>query len=1524
MKYRYICGYKFEILSYSITHFNDIVMKGKIYRIVLLLWTVLLGFTVSAAETNDGLLAKQSSHSSVRLLPGGHSNGLSMPIAKPAQRSGRTLATAGASPIRKASAAGVQHPTIYAGVISTNAGENWTDYGIYKVPTSDSGVFERVVESSEGANFGGGVGDGKTYTSVRYFTYYGMDFIQAYFYDIATWKEEETFKNIDLDLVANDLSYDPVSGQIYGCFYSKDAKDTWYFGTADYRNGTRKTIAKVDRWNVLAIDKNGNAFAIDYNGNLLSVDKATGATTVIASTGLKPYYPTTGTIDPRSGLLYWNLCPEDGHSYLYTVDTKTGKATYVTKFANDEQLTGMYIPLPEAEELAPAAVSNLSLDFPQGALSGNVAFTAPTTTFNGEPAEGELSYTVVCSNGEEKTGKTTYGAACNVPFTFAALGEYSFSVSVSNSVGRSPVSKVAGYLGKGVPAGTTATVSYSDGVATISWKPVSTSADGGYVDPSSVTYKVVRYPDEYVVAEAATGTEVSIPLPEPEQLTSYYFTVTAQYDGKSSAAATTNTLVLGAIVPPYSEGFDTETSIANFTVLDVDGDKKTWEYATDGTVRSFYPSEGTADNWLITAPMKLEAGKMYRISFDVRNSYGADYVEYMEVKAGTANTADAMTIPLFGKFEITDKNWRTKEVTFTPTTSGRYFIGFRAMSTTDGFWIGLDNISVGAGISQSAPDVVTDLKALANSNGGNSVEISFVTPSRAINGSEISSLSKVEIFRDSEEAPIKTFENPTVGTKLSFTDTGVATGSHTYSVIAYSSEGQGNTAVAGTFVGINVPSAVTGLKIAEGPQPGYATAMWTAPATDKDGNPINPAFVTYTISNVDGEIVKEGVKETTYTSQFAASGEQQFALFGVTAVTSAGSSEPVFTPLIPVGKAYAAPYRDSFNENFGGIWGITSLEGNPKWSVIGDTSLEGVTSQDHDDSMLAMQGSRLGEKGAAYTGKISLEGCKKPSATFYVYNFTSDQGADSNTLEVQAREADGVSEYTTLKTVTNSQLGDAPGWYRISVPLDAFSGKTVQLRFVPTVLSYELYAIDNMFVGDLPDKNLSVTAVSAPFTVKANTDFTISATVANNGADDAGEFTAELSLDGTVVESRKVSGLKAGLSIEVEFTSNLPITRNDAAIYTLSVVYEGDEDATDNKAQTSGTKIQLSDYPTVNGLSGKRTSAGVQLEWSAVDLTKVESEPVTDSFEDYTAFSTKPAGDWKFVDKDGGYTFVPEDIVGDGVAYDTPLSFFVMDATHPNLNSSFAAHDGNKYLGAFYNTDATPNNDWAISPRLSGKKQTISFYAKSYNVDYGQEKFEIRYSTGGNNPEDFTETVATHTLSTNDWTLITADVPEGATYAAIHYVSENQYMFFVDSFTYDPAPWADRLTLAGYNVYRDGKPVTNAPVAQPSFTDTNADSSIHKYCVTAVYDKGESAPSAEIIVDVTSGVDGIANSEPVVGVEDHTIIVSRVYGEDVAVYTASGVAVARCRQADDVVRVAVPAGVYLVKTGKSVHKVVVR
>ena len=54
------------------------------------------------------------------------------------------------------------------------------------------------------------------------------------------------------------------------------------------------------------------------------------------------------------------------------------------------ELTGLYIPEPSALPDAPAAATDLTLDFPQGDLSGNIIFTIPATLFGGSAASGTV------------------------------------------------------------------------------------------------------------------------------------------------------------------------------------------------------------------------------------------------------------------------------------------------------------------------------------------------------------------------------------------------------------------------------------------------------------------------------------------------------------------------------------------------------------------------------------------------------------------------------------------------------------------------------------------------------------------------------------------------------------------------------------------------------------------------------------------------------------------------------------------------------------------------------------------------------------------------------------------------------------------------------------------------------------------------------------------------------------------------------------------------------------------------------
>jgi hypothetical protein len=59
------------------------------------------------------------------------------------------------------------------------------------------------------------------------------------------------------------------------------------------------------------------------------------------------------------------------------------------------------------------------------------------------------------------------------------------------------------------------------------------------------------------------------------------------------------------------------------------------------------------------------------------------------------------------------------------------------------------------------------------------------------------------------------------------------------------------------------------------------------------------------------------------------------------------------------------------------------------------------------------------------------------------------------------------------------------------------------------------------------------------------------------------------------------------------------------------------------------------------------------------------------------------------------------------------------------------------------------------------------------------------------------------------------------------------------------------ITALGYNVYRDGIKLNSGPVLETNYTDHPASTGNYEYCVTALYEEGESNSSCiEVFVDV--------------------------------------------------------------------------
>ncbi len=205
---------------------------------------------------------------------------------------------------------------------------------------------------------------------------------------------------------------------------------------------------------------------------------------------------------------------------------------------------------------APAAPTGVSAEAAAGgALRATLRFTLPTTDIEGN-ALTAIDHAEIVRESDDMVLATLDevqpGGTYSYDVTESADGEQTYTVTAYNEYdGGMPVS-VTVYIGKDKPGkvrGLSATAT-DDGTVTLSWQAPAGGEHGGYMDASSLKYRVTNIGG--VSSKTATVTEGAytdkLTLSEGVQKLAWY-TVTAQNTAGRGAEAYTDTLFVGA---PYS------------------------------------------------------------------------------------------------------------------------------------------------------------------------------------------------------------------------------------------------------------------------------------------------------------------------------------------------------------------------------------------------------------------------------------------------------------------------------------------------------------------------------------------------------------------------------------------------------------------------------------------------------------------------------------------------------------------------------------------------------------------------------------------------------------------------------------------------------------------------------------------------------------------------------------------------------------------------------------------------------------
>lgn len=243
---------------------------------------------------------------------------------------------------------------------------------------------------------------------------------------------------------------------------------------------------------------------------------------------------------------------EDGYYYLGFYCYSDGKKGCSLTIDN--------VGVAEVSNNVPGTVGNLTVvPAPLGALKATVAFNAPTADAQGTALDAAVKInvyrdgTLVRTFAEAQPGEALSWLDEGVPES----GIHTYRVVASNAAGEGAEAKAEAFVGVDVPgAAGNVTLHDVDGKAVVSWTAPTVGSRGGWFDPSTVSYRVLRS-DGQVVAEGYTSTtftDAKLPASTSQQLI-YYVITTYGGNAKGDYAVTPYCVFGNPYAAPLTEGF---------------------------------------------------------------------------------------------------------------------------------------------------------------------------------------------------------------------------------------------------------------------------------------------------------------------------------------------------------------------------------------------------------------------------------------------------------------------------------------------------------------------------------------------------------------------------------------------------------------------------------------------------------------------------------------------------------------------------------------------------------------------------------------------------------------------------------------------------------------------------------------------------------------------------------------------------------------------------------------------------------
>ncbi len=979
------------------------------------------------------------------------------------------------------------------GIVSgTNDWNETPDYGLYYLPMSDTESFIPIVTG--GPLFNGVISG------------YGQDGIY-YIHTLSRGRGGVTIVDLANGQVTNTLpsfgytpyevAYDNAYEKVYGLMVSDtdlsfgDVGDNSYsIGYIDYSpsgiNGS-SSFPLSGKYNAYT-SRDGSGYLmklVENNGEvtgveLCEVDLNSGSVYENFEIDEKPQGMGSMAVHPSTRELYWIANKGNGEpTTLWKMDPRRGRPTLVHTYKGCQQILSIEFVVPQNMS-APAEVSNLAANFENGSLTGVLSFTTPATNQDGSKGESLVYAVTDAATGVSlASANCAYGEDVEVPLTVSESGFYEFSVTVADGENVSKAVKLRLYIGNDqpiVPMLKPAIVA-EDGTVTLEWLAAEAGINGGYVNPAEITYKVVRYPDMTVVAEAISNLSATDVLPDTERFTAYYYGVSAKFADKESGQRYSEKIVRGYLLPPYENTFRTQDDLTGFVTYNGNGSFYNWQLNSwSGGLEVNGDSSVEMDQWLLTPEMKLERGQNYLLEISAHTN-GAR-IENYELCMGDAQSAEAMT-KVLGSAEVMTYMASEPDVNrfwISPEEDGSCYLAIHANSPAGSGRLCIDKFSLSSGIPDSAPGDCGNLSVSRDIKGDYVATIEFTAPDKTFVGDDLESISYLTVCRDGQL--IEKFTDVKPGQHLTCVDRTLTTfGEYVYEIQAANEHGAGRTTESEpTFIGMLKPAITSWVEVEE--LSDGEIRLWWAPITkDINGVDIDPDRVRYHISSRYGNkaYYATDYEGTEITFKAIEDDEPQvFMTFDVIGITDSGWGGGVYSAMLPVGKPIV-----NFTESFpGGEFSTKPHESMKTIFMSGDLAhwetcpekLSGVISQDGDGGCAWMVVNEAGATAGFATLKLQLAD-EKPAMTFWVQGIDDGVMPNENVIAVDVLDLETDSDllesdrWVEVYSAVVGEIAANEQWVKCCVDLNKYAGKKAQIRLRGIGNSYMYLPVDNISVG---------------------------------------------------------------------------------------------------------------------------------------------------------------------------------------------------------------------------------------------------------------------------------------------------------------------------------------------------------------------------------------------------------------------------------------------------------------------------